>query len=226
METIGNRIEKKMAEKGITQPELARLIGVSQGAISQQINLPNRKSKYLPEIATALGVTYAYLVTGKDDSDVYATRTQSNVVEAREPFPSVPLISSVVAGKMKDIDYVPDPHDLEDAPRVAPTKKVGLRSWALEVEGYSMHDGTDRGIGPGWRLICDPDKAYGPGSFVIAKNVDDQAATFKQLVFEDNVWILRPLNRDPAYKSVTLSDPSTRVIAVVTEAIPPSLFLG
>lgn len=148
-----------------------------------------------------------------------------NVTDAKEIAP-VPVISSVMAGRMTEIGYVPDLHELDDAEMVTPTKRVGPRSWALKVDGYSMHDGTDRGIGPGWRLICDPDKGFGPGSFVISKNVNHQGATFKQLVFEDGVWMLRPLNRDPIYETVKINDPGIWVIAVVTEAIPPSVFLG
>ena len=154
----------------------------------------------------------------------HQTQDQANVRMALIQ-PSVPVISFIAAGQMKDIGYVPDLHDLEDAETVTPRIKVGPRSWALEIDGYSMHDGSPSGWGPGYRIICDPDKGHKSGSYVIAKNVNDQSATFKQLIFEDDCWFLRPLNKDPIYKTIKIDDPCIRVIAVVTEVIPPSILL-
>jgi SOS-response transcriptional repressor LexA len=71
-------------------------------------------------------------------------------------------------------------------------------------------------------IFCDPELTAGPNDWVIAKNVGDQTATFKQLSHEDGSWYLRPLNKDPIYHAKKIDDPAIRVIAVVTEYRRPS----
>ncbi len=65
METIGERVERLRIEAELSQEQLARAAGVSQGTISQQESIPTRKSKHLDKIANALSTTVEYLVTGK-----------------------------------------------------------------------------------------------------------------------------------------------------------------
>lgn len=103
---------------------------------------------------------------------------------------------------------------------IEPQYKVGLRAWALIVEGDSMDDGTEKGIPEGWTIVVDPDRTPLPNSFVIAKDVTTQQATFKKLVTDGGRWYLKPLN--PQYPMTEIDDPALRVIGVVTEARPPS----
>ena len=66
METIGQRVKRLRVEKQLSQENLARLARVTQGTISQQEDIPTRKSKHLPVIAMALGTTAEYLITGRN----------------------------------------------------------------------------------------------------------------------------------------------------------------
>lgn len=141
-----------------------------------------------------------------------------------EEFPPVPILSFIQAGKMKDIGYVLDLHEIGEAKFVRPQNPVGPNSWALEVDGFSMYDGTAKGILPGWYIICDPDQQCDAGSLVIAKDVSAQKATFKKLVRDEGRWLLRPLNPDPIYKTIEIDDPDIRVIAKVHHAIPTPVF--
>lgn len=65
-ETIGSRISKYRKEKGMTQEELASLLGVSSQAVSKwenDISCPD--ISLLPKLCQVLGVTSDELLTGK-----------------------------------------------------------------------------------------------------------------------------------------------------------------
>ena len=67
-ETIGNRIHKYRKEKGMTQEELASLMGVSSQAVSKwenDISCPD--ISLLPQLAKVLGVTTDAILTGKQE---------------------------------------------------------------------------------------------------------------------------------------------------------------
>jgi phage repressor protein C with HTH and peptisase S24 domain len=55
-----------MKEMGMTQAELADKIGVTQGAISQMINGGTSRTRFLPMIAEALAVNFAWLSGSSD----------------------------------------------------------------------------------------------------------------------------------------------------------------
>lgn len=138
-------------------------------------------------------------------------------------FKTVPVISWVQAGLMKEIDQIPEP-DEGEWQMENPSKKMGPRSWALIVEGDSMDDGTDKGIPAGYTIFCDPDLAPSPNALVIAKDVDIQRATFKQLITEDGHWYLKAFNKDAGFGingRKEIDDPALRVIAVVTRSRAP-----
>lgn len=63
MKGLGEKIKALRLEKGLTQPQLAKLVGVTSGMISiweNDINEP--KASNLKALALALGVTTDYLV--------------------------------------------------------------------------------------------------------------------------------------------------------------------
>lgn len=64
---IGERIERLIRERGMTQTALARAVGVSQAAIAQLINGKAAGTKHLHAIARALGTTAEYLTGETDD---------------------------------------------------------------------------------------------------------------------------------------------------------------
>lgn len=55
------RLQEAMDDAGIDQPELARRIGCTQGAISQIVLGKTQRSRFLPDIAEQLGVSLHWL---------------------------------------------------------------------------------------------------------------------------------------------------------------------
>lgn len=67
MENLGNVIKELRNAKGLTQPELAKLVGVSNGMISiWENNINEPKATYIKRLAIALGVSADYLLGLKD----------------------------------------------------------------------------------------------------------------------------------------------------------------
>lgn len=95
----GDRLQVLMSERGISQSELARRIGVSQTAIWKLLNEPAQGSKYTHRIAAELGTTAEYLM---DESEAVS----SDVAEARLSFAGLPVLSPADLGlvAIKEID--------------------------------------------------------------------------------------------------------------------------
>lgn len=91
------------------------------------------------------------------------------------------------------------------------------RAFALRVTGDSMTSPFPnvRSFPEGTIIIVDPDRGADPGDFVVAKDVDTQQATFKQLMQDGGRWFLKALN--PAYPAIEIDDPAMRVIGRVIE---------
>ena len=68
MDTIAKRISRTRKERGITQTELARRVGVSQGTIGHIEAGRNDTSKYLGKISSALGVRAEWLEFGRGET--------------------------------------------------------------------------------------------------------------------------------------------------------------
>ncbi|UWZ92705.1 helix-turn-helix transcriptional regulator [[Pasteurella] aerogenes] len=67
MNTLGERIEKAMNEKGLKRKELADALSISTMAVGDLINNKTKKPRYLVEIADILGVDPKWLQTGKGE---------------------------------------------------------------------------------------------------------------------------------------------------------------
>jgi transcriptional regulator with XRE-family HTH domain len=70
--TIGTRVKDLMVERGLSQAELARRVGLTQPAIFALITRNKTGSKNLHRIARELGTTPAYLEGETDDPDADA----------------------------------------------------------------------------------------------------------------------------------------------------------
>jgi len=127
----------------------------------------------------------------------------------------IPVISSVQAGALRDME---NPYEPGDGYAVEYTEDPKLSRWAfcLDVEGMSMSPRFQ----PGDRLFVDPDRAPGPGNFVVARNGSNQA-TFKKYRPRgmdpngNEIFELVPLNDD--FPTLRSDQEALYVIGVVTE---------
>ena len=70
--TLAARMKARMAEKAVSQAELARQVGVAQPTIAKLMNGASRSSGHLHRIARVLETTPAYLSGETDDPDMGA----------------------------------------------------------------------------------------------------------------------------------------------------------
>lgn len=70
METLGDRIKKRMDALGLSQGEVADLAGISQVAIHKLIAGKSLKTDHPLELANALQCSPHWLVTGQDDPNI------------------------------------------------------------------------------------------------------------------------------------------------------------
>ena len=65
----GERLKARMEERGVSQTELARRVGVSQQAIGKLVSGESSTSRQLHKIARELATSPAYLMGETDDPD-------------------------------------------------------------------------------------------------------------------------------------------------------------
>lgn len=198
---IGNRIAHRMQELGLSEGELGRRSGVPQPTIHRIVtnSVASPRHENVEKIAKALKVSSNWLWKGGEHNDPGPDLvTESNAPEINvEPGPAikgyVPLISWVQAGAWCE---VADVRTLDDAELWLPcAASHSSQSYALRVRGLSMFNQHERrSFRDGDIIFVDPAKDAENGSLVIAKLVDSQEATFKQLVMEGSRRFLKPLN--------------------------------
>lgn len=173
-------IKARREALGLTEEGLAELCGVSRGAV-QHWERPNGtapRRKIQAKVAEVLGITVAELMHG-----------QSNVEEGPPVRGAVPLINSVQAGNY--VCFVDNHHPGDGGMEMVTTSApVGKHTYALKVSGDSM----EPEFMDGQILIVEPELEPMPGDFVIARLVDGEETTFKQLVKDGPEWFLKPLN--------------------------------
>ena len=73
MERMGERILRLMRENEYTQKELARMVGVTESAMSRYLNNEREpKAEIIANLATALNTTSDYLISGKESNEDFA----------------------------------------------------------------------------------------------------------------------------------------------------------
>lgn len=185
MEKLKDRLKCLRVERGYSQPQLAKLVGISQSAIAAIETGRNQGTTHLPKIADVLGVDALWLQNGGPKPE--KASFDSNVGDGPTIGGSVPLISWVQAGAYTTVVDNYSPGDGEEMiPTTIPIKR---HTYALKVRGDSMEPLFQEGM----ILIIEPDAEPKHGSYVIVKNGDEEA-TFKQLIKDGPDWFLKPLN--------------------------------
>jgi len=192
---IGDRIAQRMTELNLSEGELGRRSGVPQPTIHRIVTneVKSPRQENVEKIAKALKVSSNWLWKGGDDVDVVTSGLDINVEEGPAIRGYVPLISWVQAGAWCEVS---DIKTLDDAEIWLPcAASHSKQTYALRVRGLSMFNQYERrSFRDGDIIFVDPAKTPENGSLVIAKLVDSQEATFKQLVIEGRRQFLKPLN--------------------------------
>ena len=203
----------EIVDAGYKKSAIARAAGKSPAAVTQWISGETKeiKADSAAGIQSVTGFSAVWIATGKGPKMVAV----GNVSPAQER-KRVPLISWVQAGTWSEVQdtFAPGEADHWES---AFSSSPGDHAFALVVKGDSMKSPYpgELSFPPGTIIIVDPDRASNAGDYVVAKDVDTQQATFKQLHHDGGRWYLKPLN--PAFPTMEIDDPSVRVIGRVIE---------
>jgi len=191
---LGARIRQVLTQKGMTQAQLARLVGVKQQTISYICAADSQAatSRYAVKIAEVLGVNPAWLQTGLGDQYDPTVRIELEGVELMVS--RVPLLTGAEDALAHLSGQTP-----ERRLGLMTDANVGGRSFAIEIEGDSMRPL----FRPGDRVVIDPDLHPEPGDFVAA-HIDGAIYFRKYRVRDGSEFELVPLNDDwPVIRSTS-----------------------
>lgn len=197
--SIGDRIKWARKQRKMSQAELAKSAGVSQGTIGNAESGIRDRPRELLAIARALRASPAWLESGSGEWEFVPSEQLDDGPDVRG---LVPLISWVQAGEWNGAH---DPHHPGDAERwMACVASHSARTYALRVRGDSMTAAHGRTYPEGCIIFVDPEKRLPVnGERIIAKLQGSDEVTFKVYKNEDGRQWLQPLNvshepiRDP-----------------------------
>lgn len=212
VKTFADRLKARRRELNMTQAELAAKLGLSQGTIGNLESGIRNLPRDIVSMAAVLRCSADWLMTGRGDQAPELGNNFQDVDQRGK----VPLISWVTAGLLGDVADNFHPGEADEWIDIY-DMRPGPSSFALRVTGDSMTNPVpgDISFPDGSIIVVNPDQAVGAGSYVVAKDVSTQKATFKKLVSDGGRWYLKPLN--PAYPTIEIEDPALRVIGKVTE---------
>lgn len=216
---FASRLRAKLNELGLNESETGRRSGVPQPTINRilsgESSSPRRAT--VEKLAKALKVSPDWLMFGgrEDGVDV-------NVETALQPTRSFsyPEISWVQAGSARE---AVDMGNIALCPQHSSDVWAGEEAFWLRVSGNSMTSPSGHSFPEGFLILVAPDIEPRNGQFVVARMIDSNEATFKQLTRDAGELYLRPLN--PAYPTRPVDDTWEIVGTVVDGKMPKSVFL-
>lgn len=175
METMGERIKRLRQAKGITQEELAKVVGLQRAAIAKyEIGIvENMKQTTIKKIADYLNVKPSYLMCLEDKTD-----------ELGNPVKEVPILGVVKAG----YDYLAQENWIGT---VDIDKKLAETGdfFALKIHGDSMFPVFVEGD----TIVVKKQDDFENGDIVVAL-INGDEATVKKGKKSENSILLQPLN--------------------------------
>ena len=214
METLPDRLKFAREQLNLSQQEVADAVGMKQPSYYQLEAGKSKRSRFINDIAKALGTNADWLMYGEGENTPKPSRDdlmqkikdiEGRSTDENHPLPDgmtsaimsggsgmVPILSWVAAGDWSNVEAVTFDDAMGYAPKPPNLSKFGF---ALRVQGQSMLPEFK----PGDVIYVEPQTGFlvlKDSDLVIVQCNDDKEATFKQLVLgetSDDMY-LRPLN--------------------------------
>lgn len=204
---IPENLKKLRAARSLSQPDLAKLAGVSQQLISQLENGKNAATTKLPKIAQALGVPVSEI----DESYAHQGLSPQPIVRIGTP---VPYAGIVQAGSFLAVDeyFNQDPDQVPSYVLPDPAYPK-VRQYAWQSRGDSM---DEAGILHGMWVVgadaADYIDQYGEietGDLVIVERLrfqgQERELTVKEVHFYRDRYELRPASSNKEHKPIVVA---------------------
>ncbi len=216
-DTLGKRLTELMnrAPALNTQMKVASRTGIGQTTIGRiRRGEVNATADNIKRIAEAFGVPVSYLYGETDgENSSPGVLIDQNVELGPDIRGRLPLISWVQAGMWTEAINNFQAGDAEDwIPCPFPH---GPEAFILRVVGESNYDPTGpKSYAPGDFIAVDPSRNPVNRSMVVVRLDHEDKATFKQLLIDDGVYLLKALN--PSWPNqVFPMPPGSRIVGVV-----------
>ncbi|WP_350545845.1 XRE family transcriptional regulator [Pseudoalteromonas sp. 5-MNA-CIBAN-0065] len=198
---VGERIKKRRVELGLTQANLAELVGIIQQSLQKIESGSTKNPRNLKALADALNCTPEFLQFG------ISNNVNSNVSPGPAIKATAPLISWVQAGAWSEISEI----KAYDAERFMCPVNCSDLTFVLKVQGVSMEPKFYEGD----LIFVDPEAECIHGSYVVARLDDDNHATFKQLIIENDHKFLKAANPNWPEQLIAINGNCTLVGKVI-----------
>ena len=198
--TTGKRIRLARIQKGLTQDELAKLMGVTRSAVGfweYDKNLPPAKS--FPQLASVLGVSVSYLQMETD----YPI---ANEIPMPEDIKKIPIIATVKCG-INGLAFE------EDGGYVNVDVRHGEDLRAFRCKGDSM---INEGIHDGDVAIVRVQDSVESGELAIVV-INSDEGTLKRVRFQGDAIILESAN--PSYPARVFTGVDRAIVHIVGKVI-------
>ena len=180
MENLSKNIKSRMDELGLTQKQLADMVGTTQVSIHRIISGKVLKTAKIIDIAKALRCDPDWLQNGKGLAE------KNTVTPANKLQGQYPVLDWIQAGNWSSINEI-DSHDADHYP--CPVK-CSNKTFLLKVRGQSMSPVFNEGE----LIFIDPEVDAINGKYVVARLDDENEATLKQLIIEGGHKFLKASN--------------------------------
>lgn len=219
MTNAGQRIREKRAEINLTQKEVARLVGVTKGAVSQWETgqTKNLEGNNLVRLAKVLKTSPGYILDGTLSVEEQADNYQSMpLFSRRSDDPKSRRLPIVGTAQLGDDGYwyeLDTPVGNGDGYVIGST--ADDNAYALRVRGDSMHPS----IRDGWIVVVEPNSSPIPGQFVLVATTDGRKMV-KEYLFDtgDTIGLQSVNDRHPR---LTLQKTAIEKIHYVAGILPP-----
>lgn len=231
MNTLAERLKQARKHAGLTQRALAIKVGVEQPVISQLETGKNLQSAHLSKIAHVCGVSSIWLSDGIGQMKGSSTSASSGEAQDDEESNVEALPQSARSFRYPEISWVQagtareaiDMGNIALCPQHTSDVWAGEDAFWLRVSGSSMTSNSGASFPEGTIILVSPDIQPRPGQFVVARMVDSNEATFKQLARDSGELYLRPLNS--SYPTKLMDDKWEIVGTVVDGKMPKAIFM-
>lgn len=202
--TMGERIKQLRRQKGLTQEELGKYIGVKKAAVMkyEKGNVQNMKRSSIETLSKLFDVTPSYLMCLEENE---------NNNDNKLTYKRIPVLGSIPAGV--PIELIQDIIDFEDISENM--LKGGKEYFALKVKGDSM---WPKYLDGDTIIILKQEDCESGQDAIVMVNGDD--GTFKRVFKTDKGITLQPLNNEYMpmfYSNEDIKNKPVRILGVVKE---------
>jgi transcriptional regulator with XRE-family HTH domain len=193
MSKLGERIRQARKEKGLSQPELAKKVGIKQQTLSQLERGYSYHTRYLQELATVLGVSKGWLLGETDENTLtydLTNQTNSNIsnkflfLSKRVIFPilenSAIIIARAKYGILPEI-YRSMIMEIEEE------VKIGEKAFIMDITKANIFN---TGAKMKCLAVIDPDCSPSEDKYVLIKE-DDKKIKLRLCVRDGDQLLLR-----------------------------------